>query len=182
MRPSPSSTFCNLSLSGNSLFYAHTTQACTLQPGSAVAKTPINVRRVSRRPASMQARKQHIHSFCAHTGSSAFCPQVECQCQDFVHTARALPHGETGFLLVCTEGGVQVRTHCLAQGQTRRCTLAPHTAPSQSAQPCAITLAGVGQARPPSALYMDVPRRQGADASWQLRTGCCSGASSRRVG
>ncbi len=35
--------------------------------------------------------------------------QIECQCQDFVHTVRALPHGETGYLLLATEGGIQVR-------------------------------------------------------------------------
>jgi len=34
--------------------------------------------------------------------------RVESQYTDFVHTVRALPHGEAGWVVVCTEAGIQI--------------------------------------------------------------------------
>ncbi|KAL6744751.1 WD40-repeat-containing domain protein [Haematococcus lacustris] len=46
MRPSPSAIYCNLSLLGPQLAYAHSRQACTVDPGTSVAEQAMAVRRV----------------------------------------------------------------------------------------------------------------------------------------
>jgi hypothetical protein len=73
-------------------------QACLLQPSSATPNQAISVRRVRQQHTGMQGFSPHA---CA-------CSQIECQCQDWVHSVRSLPHGETGFVLLATEGGLQI--------------------------------------------------------------------------
>ncbi len=116
---------------------------------------------------------------------------MECQCQDWVHGVRALPHGETGYLLLTTEAGIQVRpaflqgTH-LKQAECPTLRRAPPWPAVQSQRvrgrkrgvQCPHRRgAGVGQAGPPPALRVVLPR--GAQAGGGRGAGA-KGARGRR--
>jgi hypothetical protein len=135
MKPSPSATYSNLVQLSGLLCYAHTrqvnmlllnngvhiltcllgfilaSQACITDPASAVTGQPLSVRKVS---APMAQQHQNVSPLPCFTwqgqppGCVATCGQVESQYTDYVHCIKAMPHGATGYLLVCTEAGVQV--------------------------------------------------------------------------